>query len=63
MKKLTVAILTVLAALSFPVLAFADIAGVGVVVTLGLLPYILIAAVVVTVIVILVKAIRRRKNK
>ena len=62
MKKITVLLLIVLAALAFPIFAFADVAGVGTIIVFGLLPYLLIAAVVVVAVAVLVKAIKNRKK-
>ena len=61
MKRVIVFTLTILAALAFPVFAFADVAGVGTIIVFGLLPYILIASVIVTAIVVLIVTLRRRK--
>lgn len=61
MKRLLIAALTVLTVLAFPMAALADVAGVGTIIVFGLLPYILIAAVLVTAVVVLIKVLRRRR--
>ena len=62
LKRLSVLLLSVIAALAFPTFAFADVAGIGTIIVFGLMPYILIAAVVVIAVVLLIKAIRKRKK-
>ena len=63
MKKLRFLALVLLIAALLPTYASADVAGMGVVIVFGLLPYLLIAAVVIIAAVILVKAVKRRKNQ
>ena len=62
MKKLTVVLLAVIAALALPTFAYADIAAPGVITAVRYLPYIVIAVVVI-VIAVLIAAIRKRKIK
>ena len=63
MKKLRFLALALLIAAALPIYASADVAGIGVVIVFGLLPYILIAAIVVIAVVLIVKAIQRKRNK
>ena len=63
MKKLRFLVLALLIAALLPTYASADVAGIGVVIVFGLLPYILIAAIVVIAVVLIVKAIQRKRNK
>ena len=63
MKKLRFLALLLLIAATLPIYASADVAGIGVVIVFGLLPYILIAAIVVIAVVLIVKAIRRKKKQ
>ena len=63
MKKLRFLALVLLITALLPTFASADVAGVGTIIVFGLLPYLLIAAVVIIAAVILVKAVKRRKNQ
>ena len=63
MKKLRFLALLLLIAAALPVYASADVAGIGVVIVFGLLPYVLIAAVIVIAVVLIVKAVRRKKQQ
>ena len=63
MKKLRFFALVLLITALLPTFASADVAGVGTIIVFGLLPYLLIAAVVIIAAVILVKAVKRRKNQ
>ena len=63
MKKLRFLALALLIAAALPIYASADVAGIGVVIVFGLLPYVLIAAIIVIAVVLIVKAIRRKKKQ
>ena len=63
MKKLRFLALALIVAAALPIYASADVAGIGVVIVFGLLPYILIAAIVIIAVVALVKVIKKKKSK
>ena len=63
MKKLRFLALLLLIAAALPVYASADVANIGLMIAFGLLPYILIAAILVIAVVLIVKAIRRKKKQ
>ena len=63
MKRFLPYLLLLLTALAFPAFASADVAGVGTIIVFGLLPYVLIAAVIVIAIVVIVKCLKNRNNK
>ena len=63
MKKLRFLALALLTAALLPTYASADVANVGLMIAFGLLPYVLIAAIIVIAVVLIVKAVRRKKNR
>lgn len=63
MKKLLSFTYLLLIFFAFPVFASADVANVGIIIALGVLAYVLIAAVIIIAIAILIKLIRRKRNK
>lgn len=62
MKKMKVFSLALLFSILLSTFASADVAGIGTVIVFGLLPYVLIAAVVVIAVVVLVKVLKHRRQ-